>query len=73
MPTLISKSRVEEFSRVDNLDVFVDDVIGNKVYVKITKPGFQVILIMHYRYFEKMFEQYKQLKQEKKENGKLKA
>jgi len=60
--TLISKSKVEQFSRINGLDVFVDDIINDRVYVKITKPKFQLILIMHYRVFEKLFEQYRRMR-----------
>jgi len=62
MAKLVVKTGVEDFSIVYDLMVFVDDIIGNFVFIKITKSDFQHILVLHKRDFEKMFEIYEELK-----------
>ena len=58
MGMLVVKTGVESSTTIDKLGVFIDDVIGDKVYIKISKPDFQHILILHEYEFKKLFKQY---------------
>ena len=66
--TLIVKTKVEAFTTVEGLDVFIDDVDlkKGKVYIKITNPKFQHILVLSTYEFEKLIQQYDTMKAGKK-------
>ena len=67
MGMLVVKTGVEPSTTVEHLSVFIDDVIGDKVYIKISRPDFQHILILHEYEFKKLFKQYARVKKVKEE------
>jgi len=65
MARLVVKTGVEPFTRMEEIDVFIDDVKDGWVYIKISRPDFQQILEMSERDFELLMEEYRRFKNEK--------
>ena len=65
MARLIVKTGVEPFTKIEEMDVFIDDVKDGWVYIKISRPDFQQILEMSERDFELLMEEYRRFKNEK--------
>jgi len=63
MARLVVKTGVEPFTRIEGIDVFIDDVKDGVVYIKISKSNFQQILEMSERDFELLMKEYKRFKE----------